>query len=98
MITSTISSRSPEITASRTASIASISSCSFLATRVIVLSGTSPVKFTIIIGNSEKFNSFIEYFSAPSGKKASAAFMASRTSAIVLALSQPNSNSIATPA
>ena len=37
-------------------------------------------------------------FSAPFGNKASAEFIASLTSAIVLALSQPNSNSIATPA
>tara|TARA_A100001015_G_scaffold263915_2_gene311190 strand:- start:922 stop:1077 length:156 start_codon:yes stop_codon:yes gene_type:complete len=51
-----------------------------------------------MIGNSEKFISLIEYFSAPSGNKASAAFIASRASAMVLALSQPNSNSIATPA
>jgi len=66
--------------------------------RVIVRSGTLPVRFTIMIGNSEKLISLIEYFSAPSGNKASAAFIASRASAMVLALSQPNSNSIATPA
>ena len=64
----------------------------------MVRSGTSPDRFTMMIGNSEKLISLIEYLSAPSGNSASAAFMESRTSAMILVLSQPNSNSSATPA
>ena len=51
-----------------------------------------------MMGNSEKLISLIEYFSYPSGNLASAALIASRTSAMILVLSQPNSNSSATPA
>ncbi len=92
MITSSISSRWPVRLASSTESSASMRSCIDLAT------GTAPVMFTIMIGNSEKLISLIEYWSAPAGKLPSAADIASRTSAIVLVLSQPNSNSSATPA
>ena len=66
--------------------------------RVIVRSGTLPVRFTMMIGNSEKLISLIEYFSAPAGNFDSAEFIASRTSAMILVLSQPNSNKSATPA
>ena len=61
-------------------------------------SGTFPVKFTMITGNSEKLNSLIEYLSAPLGNLVSALFIASRTSAIIFVLFQPNSNSKAMPA
>ncbi len=52
----------------------------------------------MMIGNSEKLISLIEYCSAPSGNEASALFIASRTSARIWVLSQPNSNSSAMPA
>ena len=67
-------------------------------TRAIVRSGTSPVRLTMMIGNSEKLISLIVYFSNPSGNLPSAVDMASRTSAMTLDLSQPNSNSSAIPA
>ena len=63
----------------------------------MVRSGTGPERLTMMIGNSLKFTSFRVYFSYPSGNSASAVSIASRTSARILVLSQPNSNSSATP-
>ena len=48
------------------------------------------------MGNSEKLNSSMVYWSNPAGNSASALLMAARTSARVAALSQPNSNSSTT--
>ena len=66
--------------------------------RAMVRSGTAPVRLTMTMGNSEKLISVRVYCSAPSGKSACAVFIASRTSAVIAVLSQPNSNSSATPA
>ena len=96
MMTSIISSRWPDSAASSTGSSASSRSWRSSASRWSMRSGTSPESETIMIGNSEKLNSSIEYCSKPSGKSASALDMRSRTSASVAALSQPNSNSSTT--
>ena len=64
----------------------------------MVRSGTGPERLTMMMGNSLKFTSLMVYFSNPSGNSASALSIASRTSARIWVLFQPNSNSSATPA
>jgi hypothetical protein len=97
-MTSSISSRVPASPASSTGDSASSASCISLASRISVRSGASPDSATTMIGNSEKLISEICQFSAPAGNSASARPMASRTSAMVADLSQPNSNSRNRPA